>query len=100
MLAKAINHKLHSLYTFAIVQLEFESKSKFEDALKYMKQAYGPGICHNRKILHPAYSRNTGDNRIWYYSSSNTRYGFASGTFYRIYLTTPEQLTMVGLLFS
>lgn len=90
-----IDHKLHSLYTFAAFQIGFESNSKFNATLKYMKQAYGPGIHHDREKSHFPYSRNTGDNKIWYYSINT-----AARKYYRIYLTTPEQLTMVGLLFN
>jgi len=96
MIIKAISNKRHSLYTFAIIQLRFESKLKFKATLKYMEQAYGPGICHDRKTMHSPYSRNVGDNRIWYYSITNPRYA-SLGSFYKIYLTTPEQLTMVSL---
>lgn len=98
MKIKAISHKRHSLYTFAMVQVGFESKLKFNAVLKYMTQAYGTGIYHDRKLPHFPYSRNTGNNKIWYYSNNLTRR--ANGTYYKIYLTTPEQLTMVGLLFS
>lgn len=98
MIVNTISHKLHSLYTFAMVQVQFDSKSKFEAASNYMKQAYGPGIHHDRTVSHPAYNRNTGDNAVWYYSDNKKRW--SNVKFYKIYLTTPEQMTMVSLLFN
>jgi len=103
MRSQVINHKLHSLYTYAIVQLGFDDKAKFEAAFKYMENAYGAGICHDRhKITPRGYSRNTGDNRVWYYSDTTTTgYGYRrSEDIYKLYLTTPEQMTMVSLFFN
>ena len=100
MLAQAISHKLHSLYSYAIVQYQFMEKEKFESAIKYMEKAYGTGIYHDRSNLHNGYKRNTGDNSVWYYTDVTvSRYGHRSAC-YKIYITTPEQLTMIGLFFS
>lgn len=98
MLAQAINHKQHSLYTFAIVQLKFEGEAKFFAAMEYLQQAFGPGIEHDRHRLdRPRYNRNSGDNSVWYYTASARRRYGARVPVYKIYLTTPEQLTMVSL---
>lgn len=100
MLAQAISNKRHSLYTFAIVQLKFDSKTKFKAAYKYMEQAYGDGIHHDRtEVNKPRYNRNTGDNRVWYYTDTDdSMYRYRRSTpNYKLYLTTPEQLTMVSL---
>jgi len=102
MRSQVINHKLHSLYTYAIVQLKFDSKAKFKAAFKYMENAYGPGIHHDRsKLDRPGYKRNSGNNSVWYYTDSRPRGRYRmSEPHYKIYLTTPEQLTMVGLFFN
>jgi len=100
MIAQVINHKLHSLYTFAIVQLKFEDSAKFKAACKYMENAYGPGIEHVRSKLERGYRRNAGDNSVWYYTDAERRRYGACVPNYKIYLTTPEQLTMVSLFFN
>jgi hypothetical protein len=97
MKAIAISNKNHSLYSYALVQLKFESEFKFIDALDYMKQAYGPGIYHDRFSDRRGYRRNTGDNRVWYYADVKKRRYGSDLPDYKIYLTTPEQLTMVSL---
>ena len=98
MLAKAISHKRHSLYTFAIAQLDFETADNFDAAIKYMIGAYGPGIHHDREELIHGYRRNTGCNKVWYYSNKKEWRGNAM--IRRVYLTTPEQITMASLLFN
>jgi hypothetical protein len=95
MLIKPISHKLHSLYSYAIVQMSFNNFSKFDAAYTYMEGAYGDGIEHDREKLVNGYSRNNGDNSVWYYS---TKIHSWRGHYYKIYLTTPEQLTMVSLV--
>jgi len=100
MRSQVINHKLHSLYTYAIVQLKFDSKAKFKAAFKYMENAYGAGIYHDRAKAHSQYSRNTGNNSVWYYTDTVDGSYYSNKSVYKLYLTTPEQLTMVGLFFN
>lgn len=101
MNAIPISNNHHSMYTYAIIQVSVETKKEFKAILKYMKQAYGPGIEHTRApFCVQGYKRNSGDNKVWYYASEITcNYRFDSSN-YKIYLTTPEQVTMVGMLFD
>jgi len=99
MKAIAISNKRHSMYTYAIAQLSFDTKAKFDAAFNYMDQVYGKGIYHDRHqpFVTSAYSRNTGDNRVWYYTDiKRRRYGRDVADF-KIYLTTPDQITMASL---
>ena len=93
MSIKAISHKLHPLYSYAIAQMDFDTKEAYKKAFKYMQNAYGTGIFHDPDKLIRGYNRNNGDNSVWYYADTRRRWAQ-----YRLYLTTPEQITMVSLI--
>ena len=88
---KPIDIKKHPMYGIAIIQIDFAfdfDDNEFKTAKQVLTNSFGKGI---RKVKRGAeqFKRNNGDSSIWYYSLS-LRHP-------RIYLTTPDQLTIVAM---